>query len=156
MHVTNKEFVILSGATAARSAAAAESKDPYSHPNSRSNFPTLPIAAIATVLLLTSLSTSAAAQAKPIALKNGKILTISHGVIENGTVIMQAGKIKAVGASTSITIPTDAQIIDATGMTIYPGLIDSETNLGLTEISSENMTNDLAEPSDEIMPHIDR
>ena len=39
-------------------------------------------------------------------------------------------------------------------MTIYPGLIDSETHLGLTEISAETMTNDLVELSDEIMPHM--
>ena len=45
-------------------------------------------------------------------------------------------------------------MIDATGMTIYPGLIDSETHLGLTEISAEHMTNDLVETSDEIMPHM--
>src|SRR5271170_349891 len=67
---------------------------------------------------------------------------------------MQGGKITAVGAASSVTIPADAQIIDATGMTIYPGLIDSETSLGLTEISAEAMTNDLVELSDEIMPHM--
>ena len=39
-------------------------------------------------------------------------------------------------------------------MTVYPGLIDSETYLGLTEISAEQMTNDLIETSDEIMPHM--
>jgi imidazolonepropionase-like amidohydrolase len=39
-------------------------------------------------------------------------------------------------------------------MTIYPGLIDSETSLGLTEISAEATTNDLVELSDEIMPHM--
>ena len=39
-------------------------------------------------------------------------------------------------------------------MTVYPGLIDSETQLGLTEISAEPMTNDLVEMSDEIMPHM--
>jgi imidazolonepropionase-like amidohydrolase len=39
-------------------------------------------------------------------------------------------------------------------MTIYPGLIDSEDNLGLTEISAEQSTNDLIESSDEIMPHM--
>ena len=65
---------------------------------------------------------------------------------------MQGGKITAVGAN--VVHPANAQIIDATGMTIYPGLIDSETQLGLTEISAENMTNDLVEPSDEIMPHM--
>ena len=39
-------------------------------------------------------------------------------------------------------------------MTVYPGLIDSETRSGLTEISAEDMTNDLIELSDEIMPHM--
>src|SRR3974377_2139658 len=39
-------------------------------------------------------------------------------------------------------------------MTIYPGLIDSESHLGLTEISAERNTSDLVEPSDEIMPHM--
>ena len=82
------------------------------------------------------------------------MLTVTHGVIENGVIVMQGGKITAVGAASSVNIPSGAQVIDATGMTIYPGLIDSETQLGLTEISAENMTNDLVELSDEIMPHM--
>src|ERR1700690_444429 len=93
-------------------------------------------------------------QDKPIALKGGKLLTVSHGVIENGTVVMQGGKITAVGAANTVNVPSNAQVIDATGMTIYPGLTDSETSLGLTEISAETMTNDLVELSDEIMPHM--
>jgi imidazolonepropionase-like amidohydrolase len=97
---------------------------------------------------------TAAAQDKAVVLKGGKLLTITHGVIENGTVVMQGGKITAVGPANSTKIPSDAQVIDAAGMTIYPGLIDSESNLGLTEISAEKMTNDLVELSDEIMPHM--
>ncbi len=89
-----------------------------------------------------------------MALKGGKLLTVSHGVIENGVIVMQGGKITAVGAAGAVNVPGDAQVIDASGMTIYPGLIDSETQLGLTEISAENMTNDLVELSDEIMPHM--
>ncbi|MFZ0799142.1 MAG: amidohydrolase family protein [Terriglobales bacterium] len=96
----------------------------------------------------------AVAQNKPIVLKGGKLLTVTHGVIENGVVVMQGGKITDVGAANSVNVPSNAQVIDATGMTIYPGLIDSETNLGLTEISSEATTNDLVELSDEIMPHM--
>jgi len=67
---------------------------------------------------------------------------------------MQGGKITAVGAASSVNVPSGGQVIDVTGMTIYPGLIDSETSLGLTEISAEAMTNDLVELSDEIMPHM--
>jgi imidazolonepropionase-like amidohydrolase len=96
----------------------------------------------------------AVAQDKPVVLKGGKLLTVTHGVIENGVIVMQGGKITAVGAASSVNVPSAAQVIDVTGMTIYPGLIDSETSLGLTEISAEAMTNDLVELSDEIMPHM--
>ena len=106
------------------------------------------------ILILSALSTLAFAQDKAVALKGGKVLTVSHGVIENGVVVMQGGKITAVGAAGAVNVPGDARVIDATGMTIYPGLIDSETQLGLTEISAETMTNDLVELSDEIMPHM--
>jgi imidazolonepropionase-like amidohydrolase len=107
-----------------------------------------------TLLLILTFSLPALAQDKPVVLKGGKVLTVTHGVIENGVVVMQAGKITAVGAANSVNVPAGAQVIDATGMTIYPGLIDSETQLGLTEISAEEMTNDLVEMSDEIMPHM--
>src|SRR5215472_1112119 len=89
-----------------------------------------------------------------IVLRGGKLLTVTHGVIENGVLVMQNGKIAAVGPAASVSVPRDAKVIDVTGMTVYPGLIDSETHLGLTEISADQMTNDLVETSDEIMPHM--
>src|SRR5579863_7848065 len=94
------------------------------------------------------------ANGETIVLRGGKLLTVSHGVIENGVLVMQNGKITAVGPAGSTSIPRDAKIIDVSGMTVYPGLIDSETHLGLTEISADQMTNDLIEMSDEIMPHM--
>jgi len=95
-----------------------------------------------------------AQQSKPVVLKGGKLLTISHGTIENGVLVMEGGRITSLGAPSSVTIPRDARVIDVTGMTVYPGLIDSETSLGLTEISAEPSTNDQVETSDEIMPHM--
>jgi imidazolonepropionase-like amidohydrolase len=97
---------------------------------------------------------AAEAQDKPVVLKGGKLLTVSHGVIENGVLVMQGGKITSVSAAGPARVPRDARVIDVTGMTVYPGLIDSETHLGLTEISAEDMTNDLIENSEEIMPHM--
>jgi imidazolonepropionase-like amidohydrolase len=88
-----------------------------------------------------------------IVLRGGKLLTVSHGVIENGVLVMQNGRITAVGP-VSTAIPAGAKVIDVTGMTIYPGLIDAETHLGLTEVSADRMTDDMLEPSDEIMPHM--
>src|ERR1051326_7966135 len=96
---------------------------------------------------------NAATANETIALKGGKLLTITHGVIENGVVVMQNGRITAVGGA-GTPIPAGAKVIDVSGMTVYPGLIDSETHLGLTEISADRMTNDEIEMSDEIMPHM--
>jgi imidazolonepropionase-like amidohydrolase len=98
-------------------------------------------------------SSAAGTSNETIALKGGKLLTITHGVIENGVIVMQNGRITAVGGA-GTNIPSGARVIDVTGMTVYPGLIDSETRLGLTEISADRMTNDQIEMSDEIMPHM--
>jgi imidazolonepropionase-like amidohydrolase len=87
------------------------------------------------------------------ALRGGRVMTVSHGTIENGVVVMQNGRISVVGGPET-SIPRGARVIDAKGMVVYPGLIDSETQLGLTEISAVDMTNDLVEPSDNIMPHM--
>lgn len=91
---------------------------------------------------------------KPIVISGGKLLTITHGTIDGGVLVIDKGKIAAVGAAGSVKVPANAQVIDARGMTVYPGFIDSESHLGLTEISAERNTNDLVEPSDEIMPHM--
>jgi len=92
--------------------------------------------------------------APTIAITGGKLLTITHGVIENGTIILAGGKIAAVGTAGAVKIPAGAQIVDAKGMTVYPGLIDSETNLGLSEVEADEMSNDLVETSDEIFPNM--
>jgi len=102
----------------------------------------------------TPAATPALDPARPIAITGGKLLTITHGTIDNGVLVIENGKIAAVGAASSVKVPANAQVVDAKGMTVYPGLIDSETHLGLTEISAEKNTNDLVETSDEIMPHM--
>ncbi|MGE5112686.1 MAG: amidohydrolase family protein [Acidobacteriaceae bacterium] len=109
---------------------------------------------ILAILLLLGASIGLSQGTKPIALKGGKILTVSHGTIDNGVVVVENGRIAVVGPSASTKIPDGAKIIDVTGMTVYPGLIDAETHLGLTEVQSDKSTNDLVETSDEIMPHM--
>jgi imidazolonepropionase-like amidohydrolase len=117
----------------------------------------LVISLVAAASLVTTAGAQTPAQ-KPassdvIAIRGGKLLTVSHGVIENGVIVMQNGKITAIGGA-GTAIPKSAKVIDAAGMTVYPGLIDSETHLGLTEVSADRMTNDTLENSDEIMPHM--
>ena len=64
------------------------------------------------------------------AIKNARIVPVSGGVIESGTVVVAKGLIQAVG--TSVAIPPEAWVIDGKGLTVYPGLIDAGTNIGLT------------------------
>lgn len=80
------------------------------------------------------------------ALTNAKIYTVTNGIIENGTVIINNGIIEAVGAN--VSIPGDAQVIDYSGQEIYPGMIDSGTRLGLSEIGSISEANDFREFGD--------
>ena len=61
-----------------------------------------------------------------------RIVTVSGATIENGTVVIKNGKIAAVGAN--VTVPSDAEKIDGKGLTVFPGMIDAATNLGLSEI----------------------
>ena len=98
--------------------------------------------------------TAADAPRKVIAISGGRLLTVSHGTIENGVLLISDGKITAVGEAGKVSIPAGAEIVDAHGLTVYPGLIDPESNFGLTEVSADQNSNDLAEPSDEIMPHM--
>ena len=106
------------------------------------------------LLLAFSCSMAFAQAQQPIVLKGGKLLTITHGVIPNGVLVIENGKIAAVGPAASTNIPANAKVIDVTGMTVYPGLIDSETQLGLVEIPADPATVDEVEPSDEIMPQM--
>jgi imidazolonepropionase-like amidohydrolase len=109
-----------------------------------------------TLLLVSVPAWLAAADApkKVIAISGGRLLTVSHGTIENGVLLIADGKITAVGEAGKVSIPAGAEIVDAHGLTVYPGLIDPESNFGLTEVSADQNSNDLAEPSDEIMPHM--
>lgn len=85
------------------------------------------------------------------ALTNATIETVTKGTIENGTLVIADGKITALG--TDVTIPAGAKTIDCSGHTIYPGMIDGNTQLGLSEVSSVSLTNDYNEIGD-VKPHM--
>ena len=83
-------------------------------------------------------------QAPPdYAITHAKIFTLAGPPIEDGTVLIHAGKISAVG--TGLNIPAGAQVIDAKGLQVYPGLFDSVTQMGLSEISAVRATVDTTE-----------
>ncbi|MGI8897752.1 MAG: amidohydrolase family protein [Pyrinomonadaceae bacterium] len=67
------------------------------------------------------------------AITNARVVTVAGPTIDRGTVVIRDGLIAAVGAN--ITAPADARVIDGTGLTVYPGLIDSSTVLGIPQPS---------------------
>ena len=69
-------------------------------------------------------------QPEPIAFTNALIIPVEGSEIENGTLIVQNGKIVAVGPAGSISIPGNARQIDASGKVIMPGLVDTHSHLG--------------------------
>ena len=75
-------------------------------------------------------------------LKNATVVTVTKGTLNNSSVLIENGKISEVGTSISAS---DAEVIDCTGMFIYPGMIDGGTRLGLVEVSSVPETVDYAE-----------
>ena len=64
-----------------------------------------------------------------LAIKNAKVLTVTGGTLENGIVLIDNGKITAVG--TDVAIPADAEVLDATGKWVTPGLIDAHTHISV-------------------------
>ena len=75
------------------------------------------------------------AQTKPIAIRGGTVLPVSGAPIPNGTVVISGGKIAAVGAN--VAVPAGAEIVDARGRYVMPGVIDAMTNVGI-DASDQN------------------
>ena len=80
----------------------------------------------ALIILLAAASLSLA---DPVAFKNARILTVTKGVIEKGTLVIDGNRIVAVGAN--VAIPGNARVIDASGKVIIPGLVDTHSHLGV-------------------------
>jgi len=66
------------------------------------------------------------------AIRGGTVVTVSGADIPNGTVVISGGKITAVGAN--VQVPANAQVINATGLMVYPGMIETGSSIGLSEI----------------------
>ncbi len=90
--------------------------------------------ALATAALVATLAPPLAAQ-RPTnppatyAITNARLVPVSSAPIERGTIVIRDGLIVALGAN--VTAPADARIVDGAGLTVYPGLIDAYSTLGL-------------------------
>ena len=71
--------------------------------------------------------------ADEMVIQNGTILTVTNGTIDNGSILIRDGKIAAVG--TSISVPSGADVIDATGLFVMPGIIDAHSHIAAESIN---------------------
>ena len=78
-----------------------------------------------------------------VAIRNATIYPVTSAPIENGTIVFSNGTITAVGRD--VAVPQGAMVIDGTGLRVYPGLIDSGSQVGLVEISAVPGSVDTAE-----------
>jgi imidazolonepropionase-like amidohydrolase len=84
-----------------------------------------------------------APQDRPIAIVGATLHTISGNDLLDATLLFEAGRITHVGPGA--TLPSDAEVIQATDKHVYPGLIEVNTDLGLVEINSIRATIDSRE-----------
>jgi imidazolonepropionase-like amidohydrolase len=109
-------------------------------------------AALAAVAGHGSVSTQAP-RASVVAITNATVLTVTRGTIERGTVLVKDGRIAAVGAD--VTVPRDAEVVDAAGRFVSPGIIDAHSHIaadsineGGTTVSSMTGIEDVFDPTD--------
>jgi len=97
---------------------------------------------------------AACACAQTTLIRNATVLTVTKGTIENGSVLIENGKIAAIGKN--VSAPADATVVDATGKYLMPGIIDCHSHTaiegGVNEgtVSDSSMVNikDVIDPTD--------
>ena len=73
---------------------------------------------------------SAPVLAQTTAVTGGTLLPIDGPAIEGGVMLVEGGKITAIGAKGTIKVPADATVVDATGKVVMPGLVDTHSHIG--------------------------
>jgi imidazolonepropionase-like amidohydrolase len=106
--------------------------------------------AVATGALALAIAIATPIRAQTYAIQGGTVHTLA-GETFVGTVVVQDGRIADVGPD--VQVPAGAEVVDATGKHVYPGMFDAVTQLGLTEIGAVDVTNDAEEQGD-YNPHL--
>jgi imidazolonepropionase-like amidohydrolase len=91
---------------------------------------------LAVLIVLFVTAASAAAAQNSYVIQNAKVVTVSGPVLQDGSVVIKDGKIADVGKN--VVVPSGAKTIDGRGLTVYPGLFDIDSSLGMTGSSPES------------------
>ena len=84
------------------------------------------------------------------AIIGGYVVPVDGDPIDGGTVLLDQGKIVAVGTQADVEVPDDAELVDASGSWVLPGFIDAHVHLGVHEDGegwSGNDTNEMTDPN---------
>ena len=87
-----------------------------------------------------------------LAIVNAVIYPVDKEVIKKGTILVDKGKIVEVGPD--VSVPEDAQVIDAAGRMVFPGFIDAHSHLGLDESCIGFEGSDVNEATDPVTPNM--
>ena len=68
-----------------------------------------------------------------VLVKNGTVITVTNGTLENTDVLIVDGKIKKIGKN--LKAPKGAKTVDASGMHVMPGIIDAHSHIALNAIN---------------------
>ncbi len=85
-------------------------------------------------------------------IKNAEIYTMADEIIENGCILIEAGKIKEIG--NDLVAPLDATVVDASGKKVFPGFIDAHCHIGMWEEGIGFEGADGNEMTDPVTPHL--
>ena len=70
-------------------------------------------------------------QSRTLVFRGAKVYPVSSPPLENGLIVVENGKIKAVGAEGQVAIPPDATVVDVSGKIIIPGIVDTHSHIGI-------------------------
>jgi imidazolonepropionase-like amidohydrolase len=90
---------------------------------------TLPLLALLAVT--TALVGDTPAADGPVAFRGARLLTAAGAPIDDGVLVVDKGKIVAVGSTSTTPLPDKARVVDVSGKTIIPGLVDSHSHIGI-------------------------
>ena len=106
------------------------------------------------LLLILSCGLSIPAAAGEITvIKADRVDTVTSGLIENGVIVIADGRVKAVGSD--VEIPETADVIDVSDKTIFPGLVNPSSRVGLSASPGGPASNPHYRVVDELYPHQD-
>jgi imidazolonepropionase-like amidohydrolase len=95
-----------------------------------------------TIAFALALTATAAFAQDVTVIRNATVLTITRGRIEHGSVLIRGTKIAAVGPNDQVAAPADAKVINATGMFVLPGIVDTHSHTAV-----EGSVNEISEPN---------